>query len=68
MNVLVNTITGVGFGAVPCNMANIPEYQLAIPTNPLFNGSRDGIPIGIPQNFYIDLFILQDKYQSALQT
>lgn len=68
INVPVNIITGVGFGAVPCNMANIPEYQLAIPTNPLFNGARGGVPVGIPQNFYVDLFVLQDVYQNALET
>ncbi|CAG8567304.1 5046_t:CDS:2 [Diversispora eburnea] len=40
----------------------------AIPTNPLFNGAHGDVPIGIPQNFYIDLFILQDVYQNALET
>ncbi|RHZ74334.1 hypothetical protein Glove_226g4 [Diversispora epigaea] len=67
INVPVNIITGVGFEAVPCNMVNIPEYQLAIPTNQLFNGARGGVPIDIPQNFYIDLFVLQDVYQNALE-
>ncbi|RHZ88199.1 hypothetical protein Glove_25g57 [Diversispora epigaea] len=67
INVPVNIITGVGYGAVPCNMVNIPGYQLAIPTNSLFNGARDGVLIGIPRNFYIDLFVLQDVYQNALE-
>ena len=68
INVPVNIITGVGFGPVPCNMVNIPEYQSAIPTNLLFNGARGGVPIDIPQNFYIDLFVLQDAYQNALES
>ncbi|CAG8591251.1 1_t:CDS:1 [Diversispora eburnea] len=68
INVPVNIITGVGIGPVPipCDRVNIPEYQLAIPTNPLFNGARGGVPIGTPQYFYIDLFVLQDVYQNSL--
>ncbi|RHZ55983.1 hypothetical protein Glove_408g19 [Diversispora epigaea] len=53
INVPVKIITGVGFGPVP--------------TNPLFNGARGGVPIDMPQNFYIDLFVLQDAYQNALE-
>ncbi|CAG8600710.1 5780_t:CDS:2, partial [Funneliformis caledonium] len=40
VNVPVNIITGVGFGAVACDGPGIGDYQVAIPTNLLFNGAR----------------------------
>ena len=53
-------ITGVGFGGAPCDGANIGEYQLAIPTNLLFNDVPGGVPDGVPNNFIVDLWSLQD--------
>ncbi|CAG8663827.1 11255_t:CDS:1 [Funneliformis mosseae] len=58
VNVPVNIITGVGFGAVACDGPGIGDYQVAIPTNLLFNGAR--VPNDVPDNFYIDLFKLQN--------
>jgi len=62
VNVPVNTFTGVGFGAAACNGLNIQEYQIAIPTNLLFNGAPGGVPNNVPANFNIDLFMLQDVF------
>ncbi|CAG8670423.1 11080_t:CDS:1 [Acaulospora morrowiae] len=59
-NVPVNTITGVGYGGVPCDGANLQDYQIAIPTILLFNGVPGGVPNGVPANFNIDLWRLQD--------
>ena len=53
-------ITGVGLGGTPCDGANIGEYQLAIPTNLLFNDVPGGVPDGVPNNFIVDLWSLQD--------
>ena len=53
-------ITGVGLGRAPCDGANIDEYQLAIPTNLLFNDVPDGVPGGVPNNGIVDLWSLQD--------
>ncbi|RHZ45723.1 hypothetical protein Glove_658g18 [Diversispora epigaea] len=62
INVPANIITGVGFGAGPCNAPNIPDYQVAIPTNLLFDGVPGGVPAGLPTNLNIDLFNLQTVY------
>ena len=59
-------ITGVGFGSGPCNDANIPDYQIAIPTISLFNGVIGGIPNGVPNNFSIDLWNLHDEMLNNL--
>ncbi|CAG8643629.1 2441_t:CDS:1 [Ambispora gerdemannii] len=56
----VTAITGVGFGGVPCDVANIPEYQISIPTILLFNDVPGGVPGGVPNNFIIDLWRLHD--------
>nr|CAG8532134.1 3829_t:CDS:2 [Entrophospora candida] len=40
----VTGITGVGFGGVPCDDANLQEYQMAIPTTLLFNNVPGGVP------------------------
>ncbi|CAJ0631980.1 6530_t:CDS:2 [Entrophospora sp. SA101] len=60
VNVPANTITGLGFGAGPCNDANIQDYQIPIPTILFFNGVPGDIPAGVPNNFNIDLWKLQD--------
>nr|CAG8460544.1 6144_t:CDS:2 [Entrophospora candida] len=60
VNVPANTITGVGFGAGPCNDANIQDYQIPIPTILFFNGVPGDISAGVPNNFNIDLWKLQD--------
>ncbi|CAG8535972.1 10658_t:CDS:10 [Diversispora eburnea] len=62
INVPANIITGVGFGAGPCNAPNIQDYQVAIPTNLLFDGVPGGVLVGLPANFNIDLFNLQTVY------
>lgn len=60
-NVSADAITGVGIGtAVSCDGANIPEYHLDIPTNLLFEGVSEGVPTGVPANFSVDLFRLQN--------
>nr|CAG8651488.1 7246_t:CDS:1 [Entrophospora candida] len=56
----VTGITGVGFGGVPCDGANLQEYQMAIPTTLLFNDVPGGVPGGVPDNFIVDLWRLQD--------
>ncbi|CAG8452840.1 10227_t:CDS:2 [Ambispora gerdemannii] len=59
-------ITGVGFGSGPCNGANLPDYQIAIPTISLFNGVIGGVPNGVPNNFSIDLWDLHDAILNRL--
>jgi hypothetical protein len=59
LNIPANTITGVGFGGVHCDSANIPIYQLDIPTNLLFDGVNT--PPNTPVNFNIDLFDVLDS-------
>ncbi|CAG8641235.1 2046_t:CDS:1 [Ambispora gerdemannii] len=53
-------ITGVGFGGAPCAGADIGKYQLAIPTNLLFNDVPGGVPGDVPNNFIVNLWSLQD--------
>nr|CAG8438306.1 8004_t:CDS:2 [Entrophospora candida] len=60
VNVPANTITGVEFGAGPCNDANIQDYQIPIPTILFFNGVPGDISAGVSNNFNIDLWKLQD--------
>ncbi|RIA98315.1 hypothetical protein C1645_870771 [Glomus cerebriforme] len=59
-----NIITGVGFGGVPCNVVNIQEYQMDIPTDLLFDSVN--IPANTPANFNIDLFKLQNELARAI--
>ncbi|CAG8538767.1 9643_t:CDS:1 [Paraglomus brasilianum] len=59
-------ISGVGFGGVPCDGTNIAEYQIAIPSELIFNDvdgvdGVDGVQ-GVPNNFTIDLWRLKDAY------
>ncbi|CAG8438662.1 8565_t:CDS:1 [Cetraspora pellucida] len=59
----VQPIYGVEFGGVPCDDANIPQYQIEISTALLFNDVLSGVPTGIPDNFTIDLWKLKNVIQ-----
>ncbi|RIA97094.1 hypothetical protein C1645_814477 [Glomus cerebriforme] len=43
---------------IACTAANMPNYQITIPANLLFPG---GVPVGVPNNFVIDLWDVQQK-------
>ncbi|CAG8783563.1 25126_t:CDS:2, partial [Dentiscutata erythropus] len=55
----VQNNSGVEFGEVPCDDANIPQYQIDIPTALLFDDVPDGVPADVPDNFTIDLWRLK---------
>jgi len=58
-------IVGVGIGgAAACNAANIPLYQLQLPSVLLLNGVNPAnLPAGyvIPANYTLDLFMIQQE-------
>ncbi|CAG8618883.1 1490_t:CDS:2 [Ambispora gerdemannii] len=62
IRVPANMITGVDddFGGIRCDHANMPEYQIYIPTILLFNDVPGCVPGDVPNNFIIDLWRLQD--------
>lgn len=42
---------------IACTQAGMPNYQITIPANLLFPG---GVPVGVPNNFIIDLWEVQE--------
>ncbi|CAG8788089.1 19675_t:CDS:1, partial [Racocetra persica] len=47
-------------GHIACTTAGMANYEVTIPAKFLFNAFPGGIPIGVPDNFSIDLWELQD--------
>ncbi|CAG8517901.1 3503_t:CDS:1 [Paraglomus brasilianum] len=43
---------------IPCTRAGMQNYQITIPANLLFPG---GVPVGVPNNFVIDLWEVQQN-------
>ncbi|CAG8547483.1 2643_t:CDS:1 [Paraglomus occultum] len=66
-NFPANSLTGVGRGQVACDGPNLADYQLAIPTNLLFNDVPTAVPNGTPNNFFIDLWDIQSAYSGVLR-
>ncbi|CAG8543646.1 3866_t:CDS:1 [Ambispora leptoticha] len=48
-------------GDIACTAPNMPNYQIAISTNLLFFGNPMGPPPGVPNNFNLDLWIVQGR-------
>lgn len=44
-----------------CTAVGMPNYQINIPSNLLFNGFPGGVPQGTPNNFNIDLYEVQQE-------
>ncbi|CAG8637637.1 18134_t:CDS:2 [Acaulospora morrowiae] len=55
LNFSANYLTSVGCGQVTCDSPNLPDYQLAIPTDLLFDNVPTGIPNDTPDDFFLDL-------------
>ncbi|CAG8781718.1 8968_t:CDS:1, partial [Acaulospora morrowiae] len=64
-NFPANYLTGVGCGQVACDGLNLPDYQLAIPTDLLFDDVPTGVPDGTPDDFSLDLWDIQRAYDRA---
>jgi len=52
-------VTGVGYGAGPCNAAGLVPYLIQLPTVELYNGVPGGVPAGHPVTIPVDLFGIQ---------
>ncbi|CAG8522703.1 11616_t:CDS:2 [Racocetra fulgida] len=53
-------ITGLlQHGDIACTTSGMINYEITIPANLLFNAFPGGVPIGVPDNFNIDLWELQ---------
>ncbi|CAB5365987.1 unnamed protein product [Rhizophagus irregularis] len=46
---------------IACTNAGMPNYQIDIPSNLLFNGFPGGVPQGTPNNLNIDLWEVQQR-------